>query len=58
VPASFSRRVDPRDLRRNVGAHAEQPARQRIDDLEGLQVESVRFRSSDSRCSTSGWTSR
>ena len=32
-------RVDARDLRRDVGAHAEQPARQRVDHLEGLQLE-------------------
>ena len=32
-------RVDARDLRRDVRAHAEQPSRQRIDDLERLQLE-------------------
>ena len=32
-------RVDARDLRRDVRAHAEQPARQRVDDLERLQLE-------------------
>ena len=31
--------VDARDLRRDVGAHAEQAAGQRIDDLERLQFE-------------------
>ncbi len=31
--------VDARDLRRHVGTHAEQPSGQRIDHLEGLQVE-------------------
>ena len=32
-------RVDARDLRRDVGAHAEQSPGQRIDDLERLQLE-------------------
>ena len=32
-------RIDPRDLRRDVGAHAEEPSRHRVDDLERLQVE-------------------
>ena len=34
-------RVDPGDLRRDVGANAKEPARHRIDDLERLQVEIV-----------------
>jgi len=32
-------RVDPCDLWRDVGAHADEPPRQRVDDLERLQVE-------------------
>ena len=32
-------RIDARDLRRDVGAHAEQAPGERIDDLERLQVE-------------------
>ncbi len=32
-------RVDARDLWRDVGAHAEQAAGQRVDDLERLQLE-------------------
>ena len=33
--------VDARDLRGDVGAHAEEAPRHRIDDLEGQQVEIV-----------------
>ena len=34
-------RIDARDLRRDVGAHAEQTAGERIDHLECLQLEIV-----------------
>ena len=48
-------RIDARHLWRDVGAHADEPARQRIDDLERLQIEiAAAAGQGDSRCSISG----